>query len=35
MLTPVVWLFAWGFYAHRQRRLRRLATGGFDPAVLA
>lgn len=35
VLTPLVWLFAWGFYAHRQKRLRRLATGGFDPAVLA
>lgn len=34
VLTPVVWLFAWGFYAHRQKRLRRLATAGFDASVL-
>lgn len=35
VLTPAVWLFAWGFYAHRQKRLRRLAAAGFDAAVLA
>ena len=26
--TPFVWLFARGFYAHRQRRWRRLAASG-------
>lgn len=26
--TPFVWLFARGFYAHRQRRWRRLADSG-------
>ncbi len=30
VLTPVVWLFAWLFYRHRQQRWLRLITGGFD-----
>jgi len=29
VLTPVVWLFAWCFYAHRQRRLRALVATDF------
>ncbi len=28
-LTIPAWLFARAFYAHRQRRLRRLVAGGF------
>lgn len=28
-LTPFVWLFAMVLYRHRQRRLKRLAEGGF------
>lgn len=28
-LTPLVWAFAQVFYAHRQRRWRRLAASGF------
>ncbi len=28
--TPVVWLFSRLFFAHRQRRWRRLASGGFS-----
>ena len=31
-LTPVAFLFAKAFYAHRQRRLRRLVASGFDYA---
>lgn len=30
VLTGVAWLFAKVFYAHRQRRLNRLAAVGFD-----
>ncbi len=29
LLTPFVWLFARGFYAHRQRRWRQLAKDDF------
>lgn len=29
-LTPLVWLFAWIFYGHRQRRWQRLVRNGFD-----
>lgn len=29
VLTPLVWLFAWFFFGHRQRRLKRLAKSGF------
>ena len=29
ILTPFVWLFAWFFYRHRQRRWQRLVTNGF------
>ena len=29
ILTPFVWAFARIFYAHRQRRWRKLARGGF------
>jgi hypothetical protein len=28
-LTPCVWLFAWFFYRHRQRRWQQLVTTGF------
>ncbi|MCW2810800.1 MAG: hypothetical protein JWP61_1258 [Friedmanniella sp.] len=31
-LTVPAWLFAWVFYAHRQRRLNRLVASGFDYA---
>ena len=31
-LTPAAYLFAKAFYAHRQRRLRRLVASGFDYA---
>jgi hypothetical protein len=30
LLTPLVWLFAWFFYRHRQRRWLKLAVHGFD-----
>ena len=30
LLTPFVWLFAWFFYRHRQRRWLGLAEQGFD-----
>lgn len=30
LLTPFVGVFAWGFYAHRQRRWRRLVDRGFQ-----
>ncbi len=30
LLTPFVWAFARFFYAHRQRRWRRLVARGFD-----
>lgn len=30
LLTPFVWLFAWFFYRHRQRRWQRLAEAGFS-----
>lgn len=30
ILTPLVWLFAGVFFRHRQRRLKVLATRGFD-----
>ena len=30
ILTPVVWLFARAFYAHRQRRWIKLAQSGFE-----
>ncbi len=30
VLTGVAWLFAKVFYTHRQRRLNRLATAGFE-----
>lgn len=33
LLTPVVAWFAGRFYAHRQRRWRRLVANGFDYAV--
>ena len=29
-LTPFVWAFARAFYAHRQRRWRRLVASGFE-----
>lgn len=29
ILTPLVWLFAWFFYRHRQRRWQRLAANSF------
>lgn len=29
-LTPLVWLFAWIFYGHRQRRWQLLIANGFD-----
>lgn len=29
-LTPLVWLFAQGFYRHRQRRWKKLAATGFN-----
>jgi hypothetical protein len=29
LLTPFVWLFAWLFYRHRQRRWQRLTADGF------
>jgi hypothetical protein len=29
LLTPFVWLFAWFFYRHRQRRWQRLVANGF------
>ena len=29
-LTPFVWVFAWIFYRHRQRRWRLLANRGFE-----
>ncbi|WP_101067654.1 hypothetical protein [Roseovarius salinarum] len=29
-LTPLVWLWARGFYAHRQRRWHELVRNGFD-----
>ena len=30
LLTPLVWLFAWCFYRHRQRRWHKLVVNGFD-----
>jgi hypothetical protein len=33
LLTPAAWLFAWVFYRHRQRRLRRLVSTGFGDAI--
>ena len=30
ILTPFIWLFAKLFFRHRQRRLAKLAAGGFD-----
>lgn len=30
IITPLVWLFARVFYAHRQRRWGRLARSGFE-----
>jgi len=30
LLTPAVWLFAWVFYGHRQRRWQRLVASGFE-----
>lgn len=35
LLTPAVWLFAWGFYAWRQHRWRRLVARGFNVPGLA
>lgn len=29
VITPLVWLFAWFFYRHRQRRWQRLVANGF------
>jgi len=29
-MTPLVWTFAWFFFGHRQRRLKQLATAGFQ-----
>jgi hypothetical protein len=29
VITPLVWLFAWFFYRHRQRRWQRLIANGF------
>lgn len=29
-ITPLVWAFAWCFFGHRQRRLKRLAKAGFQ-----
>ena len=29
LLTPLVWAYAWAFYAHRQRRWRALVARGF------
>lgn len=31
VLTPFIWLFARAFYAHRQRRWRKLALDDFRP----
>jgi hypothetical protein len=33
LLTPFIWLFAWFFYRHRQRRWRALVEAGFDYAA--
>jgi len=33
LLTPLVWLFAWFFYRHRQKRWRALVGHGFDYAA--
>ncbi len=33
LLTPLVWLFAWFFYRHRQRRWRQLVASGFAFAL--
>ncbi|MCV2369671.1 hypothetical protein [Roseateles oligotrophus] len=30
VLTPLVWLFAWFFYRHRQRRWQALVASGFS-----
>jgi hypothetical protein len=30
LLTPFVWLYAWVFYSHRQRRWRQLARNNFN-----
>lgn len=30
LLTPLVWLFAWCFFWHRQRRWQKLVAAGFD-----
>lgn len=35
LLTVPAWLFALAFYTHRQRRLNRLVTAGFDYAQLS
>ncbi len=32
LLTPLVWLFAWGFYRHRQRRWQQLVSRSFSYA---
>lgn len=29
LLTPLVWLFAWLYYRHRQRRWQRFVANGF------
>jgi hypothetical protein len=34
LLTPLVWLFALGFYSHRQRRWRKLVREKFAPIML-
>nr|WP_315479329.1 hypothetical protein [uncultured Rhodoferax sp.] len=31
-LTPLVWLFAWGFYKHRQQRWQQLVRRSFSYA---
>ncbi|MBI5589142.1 MAG: hypothetical protein HY881_01535 [Deltaproteobacteria bacterium] len=30
LLTPFIWMFAWIFYRHRQRRWKKLIAAGFD-----
>ena len=30
LFTPFVWVFAWLFYRHRQRRWQKLVAGGFS-----